>query len=271
MTQKSVFVEPRSGYIPIGDVIIRTIDSAAKAGILEILRREHGITAPYIFNDLHGYVYQRETTNLALREVATAVRHQKNGDYQAAFDAYNSATAIQPENAMPYALRAMMHYHRHEPEKAIQDCNAAIRLNPDLSQAYNTRGLAYHATERYAAAMTDFDTAITINPRFAHAFNNRAMLLFEQHRYHEASADLEQAIAHDPELAMAYFNSARCHIALEHHGLGNIHIERLLRTAITIDATLSSNLRELAEQLTVSNHPAASNISAILAAPNTAL
>lgn len=271
MTQKSVFVEPRSGYIPIEDVITCTIDSTAKAGILEILRRDHGITGPYIFNDLHGYVYQRETTILALQKVAEALRHQKNGDYQAAIDAYTSASTIQPENAMPYAFRAMMHYHLNEFDKAIHDCNAAIRLSPDMSQAYNTRGLAYHATEREAAAMTDFDTAITINPQFAHAFNNRGMLLFEQHRYHEAIADIDQAIAHDPELAMAYFNSARCHIMLEHHGLGSIHIERLLRKAITIDATLSIALRPLAKQLTASGHPAASDINAILEAPNTAL
>lgn len=72
--QKSIFVAPPDGYIPLEWVTQMPIPKEVKQPILDILNNRHDINGPRIYNDLHGYVTRRELTHQTLDDVARAFR-----------------------------------------------------------------------------------------------------------------------------------------------------------------------------------------------------
>ena len=265
IAQKSVFVQPLNGFIPLDRVLVEPIPATAKPGIIAALQRHHGISATYIYNDLHGYVARRDLTKQTFQTVAKALELQKSGHYDSAIATLTNATTDQPENAVPYVYRAMAYYHLGRLTEAINDCNTALTLNPEMAEAYNNRGLAHLQNGDRVLAKSDYDRAIEINPQCAHAFNNRGILLYSDQRFHEASADFELAIQHEPSLAIAYFNNARAHIRLEDHGRGSDYIIEQFYRAVTREPSLIPSLEQLAKQLVAAGHPAAAEINEMAA------
>lgn len=89
--QKSVWVEPRSGYIDEGDVTIIEIPRALKPEILSHLRVVYGIEASTVYNDLSGFIRDQDRLRDPDAEWHAGVRAREAGDYERAlgfFDAY---------------------------------------------------------------------------------------------------------------------------------------------------------------------------------------
>ena len=67
LAQKSVFVRPERGYVEANYEVV-DIPACLKEDILRYLRNAHGITTETIYNDIHGYIRNKEIHQSAYRE-----------------------------------------------------------------------------------------------------------------------------------------------------------------------------------------------------------
>ena len=82
--QKSVWVEPRNGYIDEEDVTIVEIPSALKPEILSHLQVVYGIEAATVYNDLSGFIRDQERLRDPEAEWHAGVRACEAGHYERA-------------------------------------------------------------------------------------------------------------------------------------------------------------------------------------------
>ena len=82
--QKSVWVEPMSGYINEENVTIIEIPSALKPEILSHLQVVYGIEASTVYNDLSGFIRDQERLRDPEAEWHAGVRACKAGRYESA-------------------------------------------------------------------------------------------------------------------------------------------------------------------------------------------
>ena len=75
MAQKSIFVRPTKGYINPDKVV--TIEADLKEPILEYLRNAHSISTETIYNDLHGFIKNRDIHESAYSEFHRGMTYQK--------------------------------------------------------------------------------------------------------------------------------------------------------------------------------------------------
>ena len=237
--QKSVFVKPADGAIPMEQFEQIKIPKAAKPAILRTLRNSHAISGPYIYNDLHGFVTRNEVTSQALRNVERAIALQKAGYYQAALDNYAVAIDRQPENAIPFTWRAMVHFHLGNFESAIADNTRAITLDPTAKNAYSNRGTAHHQLGNRQQALADYKQALDIDPGYASAYNNRGALHHSEGNYRSAIDDYTKAIDTDPELAVAYCNRGKVNATGHHTTDGTAFALPDFDKAIALDPALA--------------------------------
>ena len=77
MAQKSIFVRPSKGYINPDKVV--TIEASPKEPILEYLRNAHSISTETIYNDLHGFIKNRDIHESAYSEFHRGMTCQNKG------------------------------------------------------------------------------------------------------------------------------------------------------------------------------------------------
>ncbi len=97
-------------------------------------------------------------------------------------------------------------------EDAVDSYDSAIALQPDDADAYNNLacGLALLKLGQFDPALASFDTAIALNPGYAEAYSNRGVALEDVNRLGAAAADFDKAIALRPEFSEAGSNLAHC-------------------------------------------------------------
>ena len=67
----------------------------------------------------------------------TAALHTIAGDYERAFEQFDRAIDLNPENPNFYLGRGAAHLRNREPSHAVEDFNKAIALNPASSVAFH--------------------------------------------------------------------------------------------------------------------------------------
>ena len=234
--QKSIFVAPPDGYIPLEWVTQMPIPKEVKQPILDIMNSQHDINGPRIYNDLHGYVTRRELTHQTLDDVARGKLYYNQGHYLQAITAYESAIRLQPENTIALLYTAMAHHHRGEYEQAVDLTTRAIKLNPNLKGAYNLRGLVHATRGHHQQALYDYDRAIAIDPQYEHPYNNRGISHYALNNLPAAIKDFTAAIKLDPQRGIPYANRAGAHY---HAGYREFALADLDK-AIERDATIAT-------------------------------
>ena len=66
-------------------------------------------------------------------------------------------------------VRGLKYFAKGNYEFAIEDFNTAIALDSNNAGAYFNRGSAYYKTGEFAYAIVDFDMAIALDPQNRHA------------------------------------------------------------------------------------------------------
>ena len=209
--QKSVFISPENGYIPLSCFTQMPIPKEIKRPILDILGDQHDITGSRIYNDLHGYVTRRELTHQTLDDVARGISFYNQGHYLQAVTAYQSAMRLQPENTIALLYSAMAHHHSGEHKQAISLTSSAIQLNPNLKEAYNLRGRAQASNGNHQQALHDYSKAIAIDPQYEHPYNSRGLTYYALNNLPAAIKDFTTAIRLAPQRAIPYANRAAAH------------------------------------------------------------
>ena len=212
IAQKSVFVEPPSGYLTTDAFEQQPISKELKQHLLQILRNNHGITGPTIYNDLHGYVTRRSTSMRTLQTVAEGRTLQQHGEYQGAIAKFTEAIQANPDNPAAFLYRAQAHHHLGQMDDAIDDNTDAIKIYPRMKDAYNNRGVAHAAKGNTEQAFADYNRALEIDPNFADAHNNRGVLRYRMRNLPAAIQDFNRAIECAPTMAIAYCNRGQARI-----------------------------------------------------------
>ena len=155
LAQKSVFVQPERGYIDPNEAKYKVVDIPAslKEDILKYLRNTHGITTETIYNDIHGYIRNREIHRSAYREFYLAFTYQgkaekienpkeKHALWDKAIEHYTNAISHNPNFHPAYTNRSTLHSKKMENDRAMQDRSKAMEITPDRAPGpYTDRDL----------------------------------------------------------------------------------------------------------------------------------
>ena len=209
VAQKSMFVEPRQGFVDPTDVVLVPHD--LKGPILEHLRIGHGISAATIYNDLHGFIRYQNTHQSAYAEFYAGLTHDRKGDNETALQHYSSSIALNPRMAVTYSNRGIVYTTEGEYDLAVRDLDRAIELAPHFANAYCGRGIAHLSRGDLENAIQDLDRTIELDPNSATAYSNRGVAHMDQGELDHAIQDLNRAIELEPHQANAYTNRGTVH------------------------------------------------------------
>ena len=208
VAQKSIFVQPRYGYIEDGDYCVIGIPRELKAPMLDYLRKYHGIFARKIYNDLHGYIRHQQIHRDAYIQLghglfAKVKEFMAGGDeamehLSEAITHFSKAITQHRDFVEAYHNRGQAYSWQGDYPSAINDFNHVIQLDPNFAEAYHNRGQAYSWQGDYPSAINDFNHVIQLDPNFAEAYHDRGRVYFRQEDYGRATDDFDQAVQLDP-------------------------------------------------------------------------
>ena len=171
------------------------ISKDAKRGLLEELRRDHGVAEETLFDDFPGYSKSNavasafdlnrivrfwskraesanDTPAEEYEQLNCGLARAAINDFQGAREWFSSVLRGNPTFAEAYANRAMAHHELEDFERAIEDYTTAIEIwNTDESNetarasAHWWRSLVYKALEDEARYLEDFNRAISLGLR----------------------------------------------------------------------------------------------------------
>ena len=209
-SQKSIFVESPRGFIEPNIVI--TIPVYIKFAMLEYLRKNHGICAEVIYNDLHGFIRRSAYTEVLkaltcqYRADEARTHEEKHEHYENAIKHYSEVLKLKPDFPVFYLNRGATYSNKGEVGRAIQDYSAAIDLKPNYAVAYYNRGNAYSSKGDFTRAIQDYNTAIDLKPGDASAYYNRGNAYKDKGDFARAIQDYNTAIDLKPGDASVYLN-----------------------------------------------------------------
>lgn len=178
---------------------------------------------------------------------SSSTKHLQSIDY------YNSYLATHKPRAIDYIGRAMDFITLHDYTSAIRDIDRATALTPNIAVAYLLRAQAgYHnwqlngqiasdgenkenldaltvASLRRKAiddVLADLDKAIELSPNMAEAWYNKAVTHIATEDYTSALAALNKAIELKPEMGEAWYNRGFVYLRLGNEGLGIADLSR---------------------------------------------
>ena len=219
LTQRSIFVRPKKGYlIPDPDSIVEIPDTL-KVPILKYLQNYNGISARSIYNDLHGYIRIQARESNAVGEFNEGVsrmsemkdastREEKHRLSNEAMAHFNEAVRINPYFASAYMNRSSVYLSMDDRDRAIKDLGNAIEADPYRAEAYEFRGSLYYwgneKKDELEHVIQDLNKAIQLqlNPK---SFCLRAWTWLRLEEWEKAKSDLETMQSIDSEFTTSIF------------------------------------------------------------------
>ena len=182
-----------------------------------------------------------------------ALLREDRGEHELAIQNYNEAIRLDPQNAAGFAGRATAWYSKREFDKAIADFDTALRLDPKNSAAYLGRGLTRTARNQHTLAIADFSEAIWLDPLSISAYDNRGQAWQSKSEYAKAIIDFNMVLRLDSQRGAAYRRRGACWEAEKRYGKAIADYNE----AIHIDPGDATAYRELARLLATCPDPGA--------------
>ena len=235
VSQKSVFVRPRRGFI-VPDARDETVvvPGDLKASILSFLERFHGISERTVYNDIHGFIrhqtlsrsrYAREFRGLRERTrcdvrgdlkrclaegelVDISVVRMRHAHHQRAMVYASDENSLFEVRSIPTTPHQPTLYHDFElsAEDAVFLFTHCIEENVGgmgLASVYCSRGEAHLYEGATDLAIRDFDEALARDAKMAEAYHGRGNAYRQQGSADRAMADWEEALRLKPNLPAA--------------------------------------------------------------------
>ena len=234
--QKSVFVQPSTGFIDPNDVITIPIPAALKQWILIHLLKFQDISTQTIYNDLHGFIRHKNLRSsrdailpLVLAQLTMErtpaeklTADERQSQLQKMIAAYTTKIQYSPYDASTYVKQGNCYAEIQEFDCAIETFSKAILLNSNYTVAYFNRGVAYQSKGQVDCAIEDYTKAIQLNSDYADAYYNRGVIYSHKGEYDRTIEDYTKAIELKPDYAETYYNRGLAYI---HKGEVNRAIE----------------------------------------------
>ena len=144
--QKSIFVQPKLGYIDSNeaDYKIVNIPACLKEDILRYLKHTQHITTETIYNDIHGYIRNTNIHKSAYKEMYIAFAYEGRAEdmndseekhklWDKAIEHYSKAIGCNTNIYPAYANRSVLYEKKEEYYNSIQDRLRAWRVVPGVT------------------------------------------------------------------------------------------------------------------------------------------
>ncbi len=136
--------------------------------------------------------------------IARANAFHAIGATDTAWGDYTRAIDLAPNLALPYLSRAAFYVDLQQAEGALADVNSVLAIEPDNAEAHNLRGEAYFIQGQYDTALAAFNHALSLQTDYAAALSNRGEVHRYQGRAKAAREDFDRALQLNPLLGEAY-------------------------------------------------------------------
>jgi tetratricopeptide (TPR) repeat protein len=141
--------------------------------------------------------------------------YMKIGQYQHAVEDFNKVILLNPDWTMAYIKRGSAYSELGQYQLAFEDYYRAIRLKLDhIDAVYTSRGIVYKKLGQYQLAIQDFNYAIRLNPDNSEAYSHRGYVYYKLGQYQQAMADYDESIRLKQDDASAYINRGNVCYAL---------------------------------------------------------
>ena len=101
-----------------------------------------------------------ERIYMAAREKYKGNEYFKNKEYEQSFNCYSKSIALNDQNAIVYANRAMTCIRLSNLCQAVSDCTQALLIDPTYTKVLARRGIVHHKCGRYVEATLDFKACV---------------------------------------------------------------------------------------------------------------
>ena len=207
MAQKSIFTQPHKGFIDPNDLISVTVPANLKQWILIYLQNFQDISTPSIYNDLHGFIrdkdlrYSREArlplawAELQLEHISdnNLTAEERQATLQKVIGDYAKNLQYSPYEVETYVKQGRCYLNLNEFDCAIETFSKAILLQPDYVAPYAYRGLAFFLKKDYERTIEDFTYVIKFKPDNTISYNYRSIALLHLQEWEKAKSDLNTA------------------------------------------------------------------------------
>ncbi len=135
--QKSVWVEPRNGYIDDEEVTVIEIPSALKPEILSHLRVVYGIDASTVYNDLSGFIRDQDRLRDYEAEWHAGVRACEAGQYESALGFFAEyERLVEPPRLDLHYFLGISYWYADRREEALAAMASFRSRAPRVSHAF---------------------------------------------------------------------------------------------------------------------------------------
>lgn len=107
---------------------------------------------------------ETERKFMASREKDKGNEFFRNKEYEESYTCYTKSLALDDQNAIVYANRAMVSIKLSNLCQAVSDCTQALIIDPDYTKALARRGMIHHKCGRYLEARSDFASCVNKEP-----------------------------------------------------------------------------------------------------------
>lgn len=192
ITQKSVFVQPKTGMIDIDNDKVRIVivPRELKQPVCDYLNKHHGIRRETVYNDLHGFIKLQTLRITANKEFYRGLSSFDNQEYCSSIKHYTESIQNDPIHAGTWNNRGCVYIRTGEIDKAIEDFRKTIKLDPSHAPAWSNLGSCHLKTGSLDEAMAAIKKAIELDPAHGDALFNRAMCYLHKKHWTAAKADL---------------------------------------------------------------------------------
>ena len=128
----------------------------------------------------------------------------KQGNWQAAVDAFRQEVAQYPDNEIAWIGLANAYINLRQFGPALEAAQQALKVAPDVESAILYEGLAYLNQNKLDLALQSFDHAVRVNEEYFAAYYYMALINKQKQRFREAYEQAQKAIEVNPRFKAAY-------------------------------------------------------------------
>ena len=121
-------------------------------------------------------------------------KNMELGNFDDAISLLDELIERDPQNAVNYNNRGLMHFRSNQILAALEDLTQAIEIDPSLDSAYNNRANCYAAIGDLVAAIADYDLALDLNPANLRVWINQGITFREMNSFDLALGNFDIAL-----------------------------------------------------------------------------
>jgi tetratricopeptide (TPR) repeat protein len=214
------------GWTFTGEASMRSIQQefpAAEAAEAQAALRDMAKDGLYLRSPDQAALANPATSNAPTFKLPSSGEYVARGNklldsaaYDGAIGEYDTAIAIDPQNAYALANRGLAYLFKGESDKAVSDWKAADAINPNNEVAPRGRGVLAYNAGNYTEAIADFTQSLERLPNNHYTLAWRARAFAAANRTAEQIADDNQLIKLFPESSEAYADRAAAQVRAGH-------------------------------------------------------